>query len=160
MFRGNLGTIGLMAAGFILAISALQFFIAEITRDYFSSGNTHLANKEYDKAIADYAEAIKLDPNDARPHERLAWVLATSTKDELRDGKKAVDYAKKACELTDWKKPDYLATLSAAFAESGGFQEAIKWQTKALEGPELEQDKDTEYRQRLKMFEEGKPYRQ
>jgi serine/threonine-protein kinase len=71
-----------------------------------------------------------------------------------------VDYAKKACELTDWKKPDYLATLSAAFAESGDFQEAIKWQTKALEAPELEQDKDTEYRQRLKMFQEGKPYRQ
>jgi tetratricopeptide (TPR) repeat protein len=160
MFRGNLGTIGLMAVGFILVISALQFFIAEIARDYFSSGNTHLANKEYDKAIADYAEAIKLDPNDARPHERLAWVLATSTKDELRDGKKAVDYAKKACELTDWKKPDYLAALSAAFAESGDFQEAIKWQMKALEAPELEQDKDPEYRQRLKMFEEGKPYRQ
>ena len=84
MFRGNLGTIGLMAVGFILVISALQFFIAEITRDYFSSGNTHLVNKEYDKAIADYAEAIKVDPNDARPYERLAWVLATSTKDELR----------------------------------------------------------------------------
>ena len=160
MFRGNLGTIGLMAVGFILVISALQFFIAEITRDYFSSGNTHLANKEYDQAIDDYTEAIKLDPNDARPHERLAWVLATATKDEWRDGKKAVDYAKKACELTDWKKPDYLATLSAAFAESGDFQEAIKWQMKALEAPELEQDKDPEYRQRLKMFQEGKPYRQ
>jgi serine/threonine-protein kinase len=160
MFRGNLGTIGLMAVGFIVVISALQFFIAEITRDYFSSGNTRLANKEYDQAIDDYTEAIKLDPNDARPHERLAWVLATATKDELRNGKKAVDYAKKACELTDWKKPDYLATLSAAFAESGDFKEAIKWQTKALEAPELEQDKDTEYRQRLKMFQEGKPYRQ
>jgi tetratricopeptide (TPR) repeat protein len=160
MFRGNIATIGLMAVGFILVISALQYFIAELSRDYLGSGNTHLANKEYDQAIADYTEAIKHDRNDARPHERLAWVLATSTKDELRDGKKAVDYAKKACELTDWKKPDYLATLSAAFAESGDFQEAIKWQTKALEAPELEKDKDTEYRQRLKMFEEGKPCRE
>jgi tetratricopeptide (TPR) repeat protein len=160
MFRGNLGTIGIMAVGFIVVISALQYFIAEISRDYLGSGNTHLANKEYDKAVADYTEAIKLDPIDARPHERLAWVLATSTNDELRDGKKAVDFAKKACELTDWKKPDYLATLSAAFAESGDFKEAVQWQMKALEAPELEQDKDTEYRQRLKMFQEGKPYRE
>jgi tetratricopeptide (TPR) repeat protein len=160
MFRGNVGSIVLMAVGFIVVVSALQYFIAEISRDYFSSGNAHLANKEYDKAIADYTEAIKLDPKDARPHERLAWVLATAAKDELRDGKKAVDYAKKACELTDWKKPDYLATLSAAFAESGDFQEAIKWQTRALEAPELEQDKGPEYQQRLKMFEEGKPCRE
>jgi tetratricopeptide (TPR) repeat protein len=160
MFRGNVGSIVLMAVGFIVVVSALQYFIAEITRDYLSSGNTHLANKEYDKAIADYTEAIKLDPKDARPHERLAWVLATAAKDELRDGKKAVDYAKKACELTDWKKPDYLATLSAAFAESGDFKEAVKWQTKALEAPELEQDKAEEYRQRLKMLQEGKPCRE
>jgi len=164
MFRGNLGTIGLMAVGFIVVISATQYFIAEMIRenapDYLSWGNTHLANKEYNQAIADYTEAIKLDPNDARSHERLAWVLATASKDELRDGKKAVDYAKKACELTDWKKPDYLATLSAAFAESRDFKEAIKWQMIALEAPELEQDKDTEYRQRLKMFQEGKPYRE
>jgi tetratricopeptide (TPR) repeat protein len=159
MFRGNVGSIVLMAVGFIVVVSALEFFIAEITRDYLGSGNTHLANKEYDQAIAD-TEAIKLDPKDARPHERLAWVLATAAKDELRDGKKAVDYAKKACELTDWKKPNYLATLSAAFAESGDFQEAIKWQTKALEVSELEKDKAEEYRQRLKMFEEGKPCRE
>jgi tetratricopeptide (TPR) repeat protein len=164
MFRGNVGTIGLMAVGFIVVILSVQYFIGEMIRenppDYLSWGNTHLANKEYNQAIADYTEAIKLDPNDARPKERLAWVLATSTKDELRDGKKAVDYAKKACELTDWKKPDCLATLSAAFAESGDFKEAIQWQKKALEAPDLEQDKPEEYRQRLKMFQEGKPYRE
>jgi serine/threonine-protein kinase len=140
--------------------AAIGELIGEKPPDFFSWGNTHLANKEYDKAIADYTEAIKLDPKDARVYERLAWVLATVPKDELRDGKKAMDYARKACELTDWKNPDYLATLSAAFAESGDFKEAIKWQMKALEAPELEQDKGDEYRQRLKMFEEGKPYRE
>jgi tetratricopeptide (TPR) repeat protein len=160
MFRGNVGAIVLMAVGFLVVVWGLQYFFAEITRDHFSSGNTHLANKEYDKAIADYTQAIKQDPNDARPQERLAWVLATAAKDELRDGNKSVEYAKKACELTDWKKPGYLATLSAAFAESGDFQEAIKWQMKALEAPELEKYKDKEYRKRLKMFQEGVPYRE
>jgi tetratricopeptide (TPR) repeat protein len=160
MFRGHVGTIVIMVVGFIIVIWATQYFVTEITRDHFSSGNTHLANKEYDKAIAEYTQAIKLQPNDARPHERLAWVLATAAKDELRDGKNAVDHAKKACELTDWKKPDYLATLSAAFAESGDFQEAIKWLTKALEAPELPKFRDKEYRKRLKMFQEGIPYRE
>jgi hypothetical protein len=78
----------------------------------------------------------------------------------LRDGKKAVEYARKACELTDWKNPDYLATLSAAFAETADFKEAVKWQMKALQATELEPDKAEEYRQRLKLFEEGKPYRE
>lgn len=160
MFRGNVGSIVMMAVGFIVVIWAVEFFIDEIMRDHLASGNTHLANKEYDRAIADYTEAIKLDPKDARAYERLAWVLATAPKDELRDGKKAVDYAQKACELTEWKNPDYLATLSAAFAEMGDFEEAVKWQMKALEAPELEQDKGKEYRQRLKSFEEGKPYRE
>jgi serine/threonine-protein kinase len=144
----------------LIKIAAVEKNDQEKSRDYFSSGNTHLANKEYDKAIADFTQAIKLDPKDARAYERLAWVLATVPKDELRDGKKAVDCAKKACELTDWKNPDCFATLSAALAETGDFREAIKWQTKALQAPELEQDKREEYRQRLKLFEEGKPYRE
>jgi tetratricopeptide (TPR) repeat protein len=172
MFRGNLGTIVIMVVCFVVIILIVQTFkeytpfaaVEEIIRekppDYFTWGNTHLANKEYDKAIANYTEAIKLDPKDARPHERLAWVLATVPKDELRDGKKAVDYATKACELTVWQNPEYLATLAAAIAESGDFKEAIKWQMRALEAPGLEIEKGEGYRQRLKMFEEGKPYRE
>ena len=170
MFRGNVGTLVLMTVCFIVAVLFIQTIMApfaaigdligEKPPDHLSWGNTHLANKEYDKAIAEYTEAIKLDPADARAYERLAWVLATAAKDELRDGKKAVEYAKKACELTDWKNPDYLATLSAAFAETGDFKEAIKWQMKALEAPELEPEKAEQYRHRLKMFEEGKPFRE
>jgi len=172
MFRGNLGTIVLMVFCFVVLVLVVQTFkeytpfaavegiIREKPPDYFSWGNTHLANKEYDKAIASYTEAIKLDPKDARPHERLAWVLATAPKDELRNGKKAVNYAQRACELTEWKNPDCLATLSAAFAESGNFKEAIHWQTKALEAPELERDKQEEYHQRMKMYEKGKACRE
>jgi tetratricopeptide (TPR) repeat protein len=156
-----------MIAGFIMAIFLVQTImepLAELNRekpsDYFGWGNTHLANKEYDQAIADYSKAIELDPNYAGAYERLAWVLATAPQDELRDGKKAVDYANKACELTEWENADCLATLSAAFAEAGDFKDAIQWQMKALQAPELEQNKAEQYRQRLKMFEEGKPCRE
>jgi tetratricopeptide (TPR) repeat protein len=140
--------------------AAVEGILGEKPPDYFSWGNTHLANKEYDKAIADYTEAIKLDPKDAGPHEWLAWVLATVPKNEIRNGKKAVEHATKACELIDRNNADYLATLSAAYAESGDFKEAINWQKKALEFPELDKQKADEYRQRLAMYEQAKPYRE
>ena len=41
--------------------------------------------------------------------------------------------ATKACKLTGWKNPNYLATLAAAFAEAGNFDDAVKWEEKAIE---------------------------
>src|SRR5262249_59963477 len=49
-----------------------------------------------------------------------------------RDRKKAVESARKACELTDWKVPDCMDSLAAAYAETGEFTKAIEWQEKAL----------------------------
>jgi tetratricopeptide (TPR) repeat protein len=172
MFREYGPTIGIMVFCFVVLVFVAETFrdltpfdgVEQILRekppDYFSWGNTHLENKEYDQAIADYTEAIRLNPNDARPYERLAWVLATTPKDEVRKGTEAVKYASKACELTEWKNPDYLATLATACAELGYFKEAIQWQIKALESPEMDTDKVEDHRQRLKLFEEGKPYRE
>ncbi|MEK7842393.1 MAG: hypothetical protein AAB197_06930, partial [Deltaproteobacteria bacterium] len=73
---------------------------------------------------------------------------------------KALEYAKKACELTDWKDPYKLDTLAAAYAEAGQFDEAIKWQEKALEFPEYPKDEREKADLRLKLYKEGKPYRE
>jgi hypothetical protein len=57
--------------------------------------------------------------------------------DDLRDGKKAVEYARKACDLTEWKSAWDLDTLAAAYAEVGQFDEAVKWQKKVAGTPGL-----------------------
>ena len=78
---------------------------------------------------------------------------------KVRDGKKAVENAAKACELTSWKGAYYLATLAGAYAEAGNFDDAVKWQKRALESAQYQKEEGDQARQRLKLFEDRKPCR-
>src|SRR5712691_90225 len=62
----------------------------------------------------------------------LAWLLATNPDSTLRNGPEAVRLAERACASTGWKVPPLLATLAAAYAETGRFSEAITTIQKAL----------------------------
>jgi hypothetical protein len=70
---------------------------------------------------------------------------------------KAVEYALKACELSEWKTPRWFNTLAAAYAEAGDFDNAIKWQNKYLES-NLSKDDSEEANQRLSQYKQKKPY--
>jgi len=86
--------------------------------------------------------------------------LATCPDSKVRDGRKAVDRAATACELTDGDVPYFLATLAAAYAETGKFDLAVKWQKRALENPKYEKEEGGKARQRLKFYQVRKPYRE
>jgi tetratricopeptide (TPR) repeat protein len=79
---------------------------------------------------------------------------------KIRDGKQAVEYATKACELDGWEDATSLETLAAAYAESGDFTKAIEWQTKAMkeEPPNVDGEK-SEMRLRLDLYKQNKPCR-
>jgi tetratricopeptide (TPR) repeat protein len=126
---------------------------------YLDRGTIWEQKKEYDKALADYDHAARLSANEARGHNARAWILATCTDSKYRDGGKAVESAKTACALTDWKQPSFLDTLAAAFAECVDFENAIKWQLKAIELATDPAEKH-ELQSRLKLYQDKKPYRQ
>ena len=71
-----------------------------------------------------------------------------------------MEAAKRACELTDWKVANYLRTLAAACAEDGQFDEAVKWEEKALADQPPKPAQAEEARQRLQLYREKKPYRE
>ena len=127
---------------------------------YFNRANAHKARKAYDQAARDYAEVIRLDPEDADAYSSLAWLLATCPEGRVRDGRRAVEYATRACELTSWEASYFLAALGAAYAEVGKFDEAIKWQERALESRQYDREEGEAARHRLKLFEDRKPYRE
>ena len=126
---------------------------------YFNRANAQRARKAYAEAVRDYREVVRLDPKDADAYDSLAWLLATCPEERIRDGKKAVEYATKACDLTSWKSSYFLATVAAAYAEDGDFEQAIHWQKKALQSSQYEREEGEAARQRLKLFESRRPYR-
>ena len=86
-------------------------------------------------------------------------LMAACPEAKFRDGKGAVKFATRACELTKWKDPLSLNTLAAAQAEAGDFDAAVKSQKKAIELLTDERQKD-DYRSRLALYQAKKPYRQ
>ena len=105
-----------------------------------------------------YRWALRLAPDDLRTLNNLAWLWATCPKDELRDGPRALEFARKACEQTGWEQPGYLDTLAVACAECGQFDEAVRWQAKAVEL--ATQAEKADYQSRLDLYKAGRPYRE
>ena len=121
-------------------------------------GDAYLNIGKHAEAIADYERALKLRPNDSGLLNNFAWVLATSPVDSLRNGKRALEMALKACELTQYKEGHILSTLGAAYAELGDFETAKKWSAKAVElGREDQKD---QLRKELESYEQRKPVRE
>ena len=89
--------------------------------------------KQYDNALEDYKAAIRLDAGFDEAYLSRAWLLASCPNVRLRDPKKAVESATKACELTHWHAPHDLGGLAAVYAETGDVTAALKWHARALE---------------------------
>jgi len=121
-------------------------------------GDALLNLGKHRQAIADYEALVKLQPKDPGTLNNLAWVLATSPDEKLRDGKRALALATEACELTQYKAAHILSTLAAAYAETGDFPAAIKWVEKGLEVAKAEEKEPLG--KELESYRSGKPVRE
>jgi serine/threonine-protein kinase len=116
----------------------------------------YLATRQYELAIRDLKVVIEEDEDNATTYNRLAWLLATCPVERLRDGRRAVEYALRACELSGWTKAYMVDTLAAACAEVGNFEDAIKWQRNAMA---LLKKHNQGCKDRLETYQKGKPVR-
>jgi len=95
--------------------------------------DTFLNQGKQREAIADYEQALSEKPKDSGILNNLAWVLATSPDDSIRNGKRSIELATQAAEETKFQQAHILSTLAASYAESGDFAKAIEWSKKAVE---------------------------
>lgn len=112
-------------------------------------------------AVADYEKAMKVEPDNSGVLNNLAWVLATSPEEKVRNARRSIELGTKACEVTKFKEAHILSTLAAGYAESGDFDAAIKWSTKAVEmGREQLKDQVEQLEKELDSYKQKKPWRE
>jgi Flp pilus assembly protein TadD len=72
-----------------------------------------------------------------------------------------VALARKTCELADWKQPQMIGTLAAAFAENGDFAQAIETARRAAQIAKSIGQKEIADRNEklLELYQQKKPYR-
>ncbi len=113
------------------------------------------------EAADHYRRAVELGPDYVPALVGLASVLATADEESLRDGKKAVALADRACALTRYTDAAALAVSAAAHAETGQFPNAVAVAERAL-GSARRVEKESLaawIEQELKRYQQGQPSR-
>ncbi|PYI74531.1 MAG: hypothetical protein DMF04_12700 [Verrucomicrobia bacterium] len=140
---------------------------------YAYCGGAYSRVKRYDKAMRNYEEALKLDPEALAYFERgmkisphhdellnsFAWFRSTCPDRSFRNGIEATRMAKEACERTKWRNVNVIDTLAAAEAEAGYFEAAASVDAKILEHKDLTNLGRKEIEERVQQYKNHEAFR-
>jgi len=113
------------------AISTTIALRSDRARDLHNRAVVLTALGRLDEAIRDYERALELDPDSGGTLNNLASLLATAADPSLRDGRRALELARRATARAS--AGSWLDTLAAAHAECGEFEAAIRAEMAAYE---------------------------
>jgi predicted Zn-dependent protease len=141
------------------------FLLASLNRAsvYERLGNYNACLKDLDRVVALTKEVGNYDEHAHALNDR-AWLQSVCPNASFRNGQRAVTDARKACELTKWKVPAFIDTLAAAYAETGDFDSAIRYELLAAEKIASETTEEAKkdpngYAARLQLYRSRRPYR-
>ncbi len=140
---------------------ALELQPCEVEAWVMLSQTLHQAHRYGDQVEALEAGLLRC-PEATDLANDLAYALATTPDDELRDGARALELARRAVREAG-SQPAYLDTLASAMAESGDFAGAVEASRQALELVESRGAPEhvlAEFRRHLELFEAGQPIRE
>ena len=163
--RGALGMLWLRQGK--VAEATAQF--AEVVRRRPDDPDAHLrlgmalaSQQKMEGAVAEFREVLRLRPETPAALVALATVRATHPNIQFRNGREAVELARRANQLSGNQNAMHLDALAAALAEAGEFAEAVTTQGLALRLASAGAPKEVvaEMQKRLQLYQTGKPFRQ
>jgi len=160
--HNNLGSV-LLAQG--LGAEALSHLREAVRIDptneeaRYNLGRAFRALGDTAAAIENFRHALRLKPEAAPVMADLAWLLATAPEDALRDGRLAVQLARRAVDLTGARDSGALDVLAAAYAEVGEFERAVETAQAALRVAPPQSAAAAAISRRAQLYAERRPYR-
>jgi tetratricopeptide (TPR) repeat protein len=108
------------------------FLVPQDVEAYARRAEIWIKRGDFDKALQDYREAVRQSASKDSCRV-LAWFLATASEQKVRNPQQALVYAVRACQFSDWQDAGCMSTLAAAYAATGDFELAAKWEVRARE---------------------------
>lgn len=110
---------------------------------------------EYKLAMAQFVEALNMEPNSPWSANALGWYLAVCPDESLRDSERAIELCTRACESTNWEESMFITSLACAYAAAREFDIALKYIKKSLLMDQKFRGTRAEI---LRCIQEGRPY--
>jgi Flp pilus assembly protein TadD len=163
--HGNLGSVLCRLGRLDEGVPHLERALAldpDYTTAYGNLGEAYGALGQRALAAKYFGLAVNTEPDRPFLLNRLAWLLATSPEDAVRNGAKAVEVGERAVRLTFRQDTMSLDTLAAAYAETGRFTEAaaIAEETLALAQSRGQSDLLPQLQYRLDLYRAGQRFRE
>jgi tetratricopeptide (TPR) repeat protein len=134
---------------------------------YFAEAHNNLARLlagqgKIGEAVTHYREALARMPDSALILDNFAWLKACVEDDRFRDGDEALTLAARAYQIAGDKDIKALDTLAAACAETGRFDDAVRYARKAsdLASAAGQKAKAEQIGKRIELYQAHKPLRQ
>ena len=133
---------------------------SQLASVYFAFATQMDRQQMRETAINHYRKGLVIDPSNNAARNNLAWILATSANQDLRNSEEALIVATKLNADTGNKVPQVLDTLAAAQAANGQFTKAA--QTAEMAISQLKNNSKLKHtvQNRLNLYKNGKAFLQ
>jgi len=121
--------------------------------------NSHIGRCAAARSEFDHVIAIQPRPQFyAMAYNDRALFRASCPDPSFRNPQGAIDDAKKACGITQWKEADSIDTLAVAYAAAGDFDSALRYEQQAMQAYDAGSMSKT-LQEHLAMFKQHRPIR-